>query len=89
MPDALGACLISAKFPGLGCLIWETNLLLLSDKTVYEIHSGCGSPHQEWGFLQDHVFASPTHLKVAFLSIVAEALFGQLLGPFQRELLHM
>lgn len=37
---------------------------------VYEIRLDSGLPHLRWGFLQDHVFDFPTHLKVAFLSFV-------------------
>lgn len=60
-----------------------TNPLLFREKfCIFEISPTCGLPCLEWNFWQELVSVSPTHLDIAFLSFVVEALFIWFSGLF-------
>lgn len=65
--------------------MWGLNPSLLGDiPYVCEIAPTRGLSCQGWGFWQDHVSVSPTHLNLVFLPFAVKELFSVFSGLFQR-----
>lgn len=72
------------QVPRIGVPNVRHNPLILMEKLfIHYMPPYCVLLHQRWGFQQEHISVSPTHLDVALLSLLVE---GAVL--FQQELFH-
>lgn len=90
LSQAFGGSSLQGRSQQLGCLMWDTNPLLLWEKHFSgEILPYYVLPHWVQSFWQDCVFFTPTCLSVVFLSFVVKKRFMYFPDIIQSERIHV